>query len=542
MKPHGDVSITRRIRWQPLAAALLVLAGSIRIISTYTVFNHTVDEPDHLAAGMEWLSVGKYRYEDQHPPLARVFGALGPFIIGERWHPVPKSHLEGYRILGHGSHYDRVLSLGRIGILPFFWIASIVVYLWADRIAGRTAAVLALLLFTTQPTVLAHSGLITTDMAVTACTGAAILASLFWAEKPNRRRSVLFGVLLGLAFLSKFSALVFLPAAWLIMYVCHLILTRRGLREAGREITKRRNTIALILAISFFVVWAGYLFSFGRIDFLHLRLPAPRFFSGLHTVWNHNVQGHPSYLLGRRSPTGFRYYYFVALAVKTPVAMLALAFWMPLLLYRTQNPLRAVMPIAFSLAILLVVMMSRINIGVRHILPLHIGLSVACGVALAPIFERQREHTIGKAFETMLAISLLACCIMSGVLQHPDYIAYTNLLAGHRPERFVADSDLDWGQDMKRLGTLLNERGVTALRFVPFNTTYPFAGHEFPHMFPGDPNHPSPGWNAVSITMWKVFGVPAWAGAVPEQRRVGKSILLWYFPESYHPGAERPSR
>jgi len=34
------------------------------------VFNHTIDEPDHLAPGMEWLSIGKYRYEDQYLPLA----------------------------------------------------------------------------------------------------------------------------------------------------------------------------------------------------------------------------------------------------------------------------------------------------------------------------------------------------------------------------------------------------------------------------------------------------------------------------------------
>jgi hypothetical protein len=50
-------------------------------------------------------------------------------------------------------------------------------------------------------------------------------------------------------------------------------------------------------------------------------------------------------------------------------------------------------------------------------------------------------------------------------------------------------------------------------------------------MQPGDSGHPSPGWNAVSITIWKVFGFPAWAVQTPPQKRVGRSILLWYFPE-----------
>ena len=99
------------------AATILVLIASARIVSTYTVFNHTIDEPDHLAAGMEWLSAGKYLYEDQHPPLARVLGALGPYLAGERWHGGPDSYREGYRILGRDAHYDRTLALGRAGIL-----------------------------------------------------------------------------------------------------------------------------------------------------------------------------------------------------------------------------------------------------------------------------------------------------------------------------------------------------------------------------------------------------------------------------------------
>src|SRR5947209_12856582 len=107
-------------RWHAAAAVLLVAVASLRIVTTYTVFNHTIDEPDNLAAGMEYWSTGRYLYEDVHPPLARVFGAMGPFLAGERFHPGPDSYREGYRILGSGAHYDRILARGRAGILPFF--------------------------------------------------------------------------------------------------------------------------------------------------------------------------------------------------------------------------------------------------------------------------------------------------------------------------------------------------------------------------------------------------------------------------------------
>jgi hypothetical protein len=524
-----------------LLAILLVLIGSARIVSTYTVFNHTIDEPDHLAAGMEYLSTGRYLYEDQHPPLARVFGALGPFFSGERFHPGPDSYYEGYRILGRDSHYDRTLALGRAGILPFFWIASAVVFLWALRAAGPHAALLSTLLFTTLPPVLAHSGLISTDMAAVAFTGAAAFASLLWADVPDRKRTILFGVCLGLAALSKFSAILFLAAALLLIHHHRLYEVAHALMRAVSRLvsTRRRGTESLLgpgvgmsadaartsagaassyrlaaaIAIALAVVWAGYGFSFARVDYLHLRLPAPRFFTGLRTLWAHNAAGHASYLFGARSSAGFWYYYPAALALKTPLAMLLL---LPLCFRR--NLAR---PMLFSLAILLCGFASRINIGTRHVLPIYVGLAVACGIAAAPLLRRPVARWI--------VVALLLWHVASGALRHPDYLAYTNELAGAHPENFLADSDLDWGQDMKRLAAFLERAHATEVTFVPFNRTYgALAGHAFPVMHPGDPAHPSPGWNAVSVSVWKVFGVPAWPDGHP-QASIGRSILLWYF-------------
>src|ERR1017187_10357074 len=66
------------------AVLVLILIASVRIVSTYTVFNHTSDEPNHIACGMEWLDKGTYTYEAQHPPLARVAAALGPYLLDIR--------------------------------------------------------------------------------------------------------------------------------------------------------------------------------------------------------------------------------------------------------------------------------------------------------------------------------------------------------------------------------------------------------------------------------------------------------------------------
>jgi hypothetical protein len=495
---------TRRAAW---LAVLLVFIASARIVSTYTVFNHTIDEPDHLAAGMEWLSAGKYLYEDQHPPLARVMGALGPYLAGERWHGGPDSYREGYRILGRDAHYDRTLALGRAGILPFFWIASAVVFLWGLRAAGASAALAATLLFTTLPPVLAHSGLIATDMAAAAWIGAAALASLYWVERPDWRRTVLFGAALGLACLSKFSALLFLPAALLLIHRAQLFRHRRSLAAA--------------CALAFLVIWAGYRFSFARVEYLHLRLPAPRFFTGLATLWAHNAAGHVSYLLGRRSGTGFWYYYPVVLAIKTPLAFLLLAGGAASAACRRSARLAAAM--GFCAAILICALASRINIGVRHVLPIYVGLSVIGGGVAAAMLRRPAARWI--------LAGLLLWQVASGALGHPDYLAYTNEIAGRHPENFVADSDLDWGQDMKRLADRLRRAGALEVTFSPFNRTYPaLAGDAFPRMLPVDSDRPAAGWNAVSVSTWKMFGTPKWADRFRPRERIGRSILLWHFP------------
>ena len=98
-----------------IAIALTAIA-SVRIALTYTVFSQTFDEPAHIASGMEWLDKAAYRWEPQHPPLARVAAALGPFLSGIRSQGPPERRtyakfLEGNKILLSGGHYDRTLAL-----------------------------------------------------------------------------------------------------------------------------------------------------------------------------------------------------------------------------------------------------------------------------------------------------------------------------------------------------------------------------------------------------------------------------------------------
>jgi hypothetical protein len=507
------------MRWSIGAAAVLTLIGSLRIAGTWRVLSHTIDENAHLAAGMQWLSEHKYDYEAQHPPLARIAGALLPYLSGERSHHDPSIYYEGFKILGWNEHYDRVLARGRAGILVFYWIASAAVFWWARRIGGWKAGVWAIAFFSTTPAILAHSGLITTDMALAAFTSAAVVASLEWARRPDWRRTILLGVLSGCAVASKFSALAFLPAAWIAMYGWRVLCDRPGAGVLIDELRGRIKPACGVLAMAALVIWAVYRFTFGPVEVLGgVSLPAPQFYQGIYEVWLHNRGGHVSFVLGRYSHSGFWYYYPVILSVKTPLAMLGMVLVVSAFaLWRRWRDLG--MPMAFAAGIVLFALTSRINIGVRHILPVYTAFAVISGVGLARALESRRRWVAA------VGALLLGWQVVESIRTHPDYLAYTNQLAGSRPERVLSDSDLDWGQDMNRLHDFFAQRGVNEAAMSVMNFSYGVElGHALPKKLEIARDGPAPGWNVVGISA----GRPGWMERISPTLRIGRGTYLWY--------------
>ena len=215
---------------------------------------------------MEWLSQGKYGYEHQHPPLARVATAIGPYLAGLRSTGQKTMDEEGNRILYAGGHYFRNLALARMGVLPFFVLACVLVWLWSKRLFGKTTALVSVLLFTTLPPILAHSGLATTDMAATAFLLASAYTFTLWLERPGRKQTALFGLSVALAMLSKFSVLLFLPVCMLVTALLYWLGARARKKAAGppqKTWWPRATSLAWAAALALLVIWAGYRFSFG---------------------------------------------------------------------------------------------------------------------------------------------------------------------------------------------------------------------------------------------------------------------------------------
>ena len=230
MAEPGVAPIARATPAARLALALIVLGACGLVASTWHVFFATWDEPEHLAAGVELLDRGYYEYDTEHPPIARVVLALGPYLAGAHSYgtPPPSGVTEGEDILYRDGKYDLYLTLARAGALPFLALLLFVTWLWARRLlAGEGAALLAVILLLSVPPVLGHAGLATLDVAAAATILLALYALDRWLDTPSWRTAVLFGLASGFAVGTKFSAVPYIGMSLLALGLTHWVLARR---------------------------------------------------------------------------------------------------------------------------------------------------------------------------------------------------------------------------------------------------------------------------------------------------------------------------
>jgi hypothetical protein len=543
--------------WAVISLGILVVVFGLavfRIAGTYAIYSQTFDEAYHIACGMEWLSQGTYTYEVQHPPLVRIGVALGPYLLGIRSYGNRDPEVEGNAVLNNSGQYFRVLTAARLGNLIFFALSCACLAIWAWRQYGPLTAVFSTLLFTILPPILAHAGLATTDLGCTAGVTLALLGALTWIEKPDFWRTVAFGLVLGVAFLMKFLVIFFVGVCAVAAFL--LMALRRGKAKPIRPaVALRPLHLALAVLACLLVLWAGYRFrvtrfaerpgvqallaemSPARLRFAkplaEIPLPLTEFVRGLNMVWDHNSGGHPSFLFGHYSRRGWWYFFPVVLGVKTPVAFLLLALigagMMLRLPLETWWPKAA--PVFFAAAMLLSVLPSHINLGVRHILPIYAPLALCGGYALARGAGYFKD---GKRLLPAAAVILLLLACAESASAHHDYLPWFNVLAGDHPERVLVDSDLDWGQDLHRLSERLSARNVPELAIAYFGAA-DLSRSGLPPYHAALPFQKTTGWVAVSVRLLMLQrardGSFAWLANYRPVEWVGKSIWLYYVDE-----------
>jgi hypothetical protein len=501
------------------AAILLVAIGAFRIAMTWPTFSEGIDEPIHLASGIEMLTRHEYRLHVVNPPLPRLVFALGPWLDGMTLSGLDPVYSNLTRVFQSGRGYLRTLAEARAGNLVFFVIAAIATWMWARREAGDFVALITLLLFTTQPVILGWFGLVTHDGPATAGVAVSLLALSRWLERPTANRALWLGVAYGFAIACKFTCLVFVPVACLAIVLVRWPLIRRfaapspdGRRteaqlvplpsgEGGAKRRVRGAVSALLIPLSAAAVILIVYAPFG-ID---------RFIDGIRDVIKISNGPTESYLFGQVRTTGWWWYFPATLLLKTTLPFLILLI-AGVFVARNRVFFAS---IAAAAAMLIVTLPSHLDIGVRYVLPLYVPLSLAAAIALERLF----------AWKRVIALIVIVWHIGASVRATPDYFPYFNELAGSDPSRYLIDSNLDWGQDILRLSqvvyrpigiSLFGNVDLDALHFPPYHRLNAFV--------------PEKGWIAISDHAYRIEmrrGGWSWLRNRP-YRRVGKSIRLYH--------------
>jgi 4-amino-4-deoxy-L-arabinose transferase-like glycosyltransferase len=435
--------------------------------------SQTYDEAAHLVAGYSYLATRDFRLDSDHPPLIKELQAL-PLLIRyrlpfnpdlDRWQNKEVFPLGQDFLYKSAASADHMLTLSRLpNLLIGGWLVAVVGW-WAYRLWGREAALLAMTLASFDPNLIAHSSLVTTDVGVSA----AIITTLYlmWEYVNSVRWSLLIGAGLatGIGLTSKFSGLVLIPI--IIVIVLLLIRTDASLALPLRTNPSRPKHRLLHATAALLIMFSVSL----------LVIPAAYFFQGFDT-WLSGLKllvtivqaGRPSFYLGEYSYEGWWSYHLMALLIKTPLGTLGLVSLS--LSLQTRRPRltwhTAVFLIAPVIVFCAVTTQSKLAIGLRHILPIYAFLFILAG-RVAALHWRRR----------WLALFLVSASVvftaLSSLRVAPHQLAYFNELVGgpDRGYRYLLDSNLDWGQDLRGVKEYMDRENVPIIYLSYFGTAPP---------------------------------------------------------------------
>ena len=274
--------------------------------------------------------------------------------------------------------------------------------------------------------------------------------------------------------------------------------------------------------------------------------PYAQYALGVLMVGTRTVGGNTTYFLGEVSRDSWWYYFPTVYFLKEPLAIhiLSLSAILIILLaclklnfrpaggrinamlgwlkkYFTQVTLFLFIAFYFAVS-----MTGNLNIGVRHIIPTFPFIFLLISDIITRFLKRKPEFVFTVSLETfknlagfyakksfgyILVFGLVGWYVISVLIQYPYFIAYFNEAAGG-PEngyKYVADSNLDWGQDLKRLTLFAEENNIDKIRLNYFGggSQEYYLGDKFISWWSA--RGPEPGWHAISATFLdEAFGQP----------------------------------
>ncbi|MDF1743164.1 MAG: glycosyltransferase family 39 protein [Gimesia sp.] len=480
--------------WSIIASMLLIQF----CLGLYSAQKLTVthDEYWHLPVGLLSLKTGKFDYDRLNPPLIRTWSAIPLlFTSAQTGSPPHSSDPADYGdafVRANPESYHHYYVLGRCSILFLSVISGILLAIWARELFGTSAACLAVFLWSMSPNILANAALGTQDLAITGFFLATVFCGWKFSNHLSWKWAVFTGVALGLAQLTKFTAILLIPILIIQWFLIRYKNTEIKSEFSQKMILARWLTLLLL---SCFVLNVGFLFqdtiqpisnyqfqsselkTLNELPALlqNIPLPIPRdYLMGFDLQRFIMQQDHPTYLNNQWELHGFRSYYLYALFYKLPHAvqfllLLAIYQWFKLRNQYSYLKLRTLgMLITPVILLMLIASFSNNQLGVRYILPVFPFFFLL----IAPLAENL-DFNQRKLFSYLVIVAIISLPL--SLRFAPAHLAYFNELSGgpENGDLHLIDSNLDWGQDLYHLKEYLRDNQIDDLKLAYFGTIPP---------------------------------------------------------------------
>ena len=492
----GQARVVPNARTAWLIAILIAVLHVFMAVTAVNTKSPTFDEPQHLTAGYSYWITNDFRLDPENGNLPAMWAAM-PLLFdhlnfvplnNRGWQRAEEGRTAHQFFYEVGNDPDQMMRQARAMMSILGAALCLLVFRVARHFFGFVGAFIVELVVAFDPNFLAHSPLVDSDVPAAFFFTATVWTCWRLWQKISPARLTTAALSVSGLFLTKFSAPLVLPVLGAMSIV--QIFSRNEITVAfGRfrllivnqwKKACALTALSLLLATMLLVtIWASCLFRYSAwtdsglnhedtswrwnylledrglfeasVDFArdHHLLPE-QYLYGFAYVRKHAID-RPSFLDDQWSIVGFRSFFPKAFVYKTPLPLLfllALAIYAAIASRHSWRIENAFNPLwSFALLYGACALITQLNIGHRHLLPIYPALFIACG-AIVPLIGNKRSPVLAAVVTICLVRQ-----IGESITTWPNYLAYFNQVAGgpSRGYEHLVDSSLDWGQDLPAL-------------------------------------------------------------------------------------------
>jgi tetratricopeptide (TPR) repeat protein len=493
--PGGTMKLLDRTNtW--VIGSVVVLLAVLEAQLLFSVHNNsqTFDETAHIYSGYTYWKTGDFGVNPEHPPLEKLVDSISLLPTGIKDPQPPPMFFRGASVIGglqllYSNDADALLFRARAMATIFTLTCAILVFLAASEMFGVGAGLLSLLIFVFEPNILANGALVDTDIGATCFVFATVYAFYRYCKNPTLLRLAVCCLAAGLALAAKHSTVLLLPI-FIILAVYEI--ARRRSPETGATESRTHQSLrllgvmALVMIVAVTILWSFYGFRYAArpgnaqlipttADYLHTaekypyeasviafmehhRLMPEAYLFGMTDIVMISRTGRPTFLLGHNYAVGKWFYFPTIFVIKSTIGfliLLALTF-AARPLWRREDRRELVFLIAPPLLWLAVSLTSKLDLGLRHILPMFPFLIVLTGAVAWTLIRKSRAWAA-------VAVALLVFHMASSLHAYPNYLPYSNEAFGgpSNTYRVLSDANVGWEGGLKTLAAYLKDHHIT---------------------------------------------------------------------------------